>query len=551
MVKKGEPVLAFDTEELQRLLSEKQAELQEAAKKLEQKEIELGLKPLELDQQAAQAQADLGKAELKAEVPAELLRRVELQRPGSTRRGASAISKTSTRRPGHPVARRRGSPLAPEPARPGPRARRGAPGRDREDDGQRPAGRHRGLPDELARREEEGRRLHVVRRDRAGHSRPHGDAGRRLGGRGRRRRGGGGQKIVLRLEARPDLDFRGRVRSVGRTVRQKSWRTPGKIVRVEVELERTDPAVMRPAMRFRGEIETGRTEGPPARRRATRCSCAMAGRSCACGAPWAGARCRCASAVRNRRLVEVVTASREGDRLARRPHPADRETRQARAVLVSAEPRPRPRRRRRSSWRRALAASRRCSWPARASAVRSPTAPSPPSRAGRRSCARSTADGHPARRSRPRRIIGARRQCAAAAEGRVPGRATAPWSRRATWWCASIPRSAENEAADGQADLAPRSARSSKPEPRAARPERLARLRPRRGPRRARPRPHLRAQGPASSISRHQIIESQLDRELCRREGRRGRAASRGERQAVRGGAGLGRDRGGEGAASG
>ena len=41
-------------------------------------------------------------------------------------------------------------------------------------------------------------------------------------------------------------------------MRQRSWRTPLKGYRVEIALEKTDPTFMRPAMRFRGEVETGR-----------------------------------------------------------------------------------------------------------------------------------------------------------------------------------------------------------------------------------------------------------------------------------------------------
>jgi HlyD family secretion protein len=70
-----------------------------------------------------------------------------------------------------------------------------------------------------------------------------------------------GQPVTLRLEARSDLDIRGRVKRLGRSVRQRSWRTPGKVFKLEVALERTDPTLMRPAMRFRGEIETGRIPG--------------------------------------------------------------------------------------------------------------------------------------------------------------------------------------------------------------------------------------------------------------------------------------------------
>jgi hypothetical protein len=70
-----------------------------------------------------------------------------------------------------------------------------------------------------------------------------------------------GQAVTLRLEARSDFDLRGKVARIGRTVMQRSWRTPLKGYRVEIALEKTDPTFMRPAMRFRGEVETGRIPG--------------------------------------------------------------------------------------------------------------------------------------------------------------------------------------------------------------------------------------------------------------------------------------------------
>ena len=70
-----------------------------------------------------------------------------------------------------------------------------------------------------------------------------------------------GQPVTVRLEARPDFDLEGRVARIGRTVQRRSWRTPLKGFRVEIALEKTDPTFMRPAMRFRGEIETGRVPG--------------------------------------------------------------------------------------------------------------------------------------------------------------------------------------------------------------------------------------------------------------------------------------------------
>ena len=69
------------------------------------------------------------------------------------------------------------------------------------------------------------------------------------------------QKVTLRLEARSDFDLAGKVAKIGRTVRQRSWRTPLKGYRVEIALEKTDKTFMRPAMRFRGEVETGRVPG--------------------------------------------------------------------------------------------------------------------------------------------------------------------------------------------------------------------------------------------------------------------------------------------------
>jgi multidrug efflux pump subunit AcrA (membrane-fusion protein) len=70
-----------------------------------------------------------------------------------------------------------------------------------------------------------------------------------------------GQPVRVRLEARSDFDLPGTVRRIGRTVRQRSWRTPLKGFRVEIALAKTDPTFMRPAMRFRGEVETGRVPG--------------------------------------------------------------------------------------------------------------------------------------------------------------------------------------------------------------------------------------------------------------------------------------------------
>jgi multidrug efflux pump subunit AcrA (membrane-fusion protein) len=63
-----------------------------------------------------------------------------------------------------------------------------------------------------------------------------------------------GQGVVLRLEARPDLALEGTVRAIAPTVRRKSWQVPAKVFDVDIDLKRNLPELMRPAMRFRGDI---------------------------------------------------------------------------------------------------------------------------------------------------------------------------------------------------------------------------------------------------------------------------------------------------------
>ncbi len=64
-----------------------------------------------------------------------------------------------------------------------------------------------------------------------------------------------GQSVELHLDAHQDLIYRGVVTQVVRAVQEKSWRNPLKIVRVEITMDTTDPDRMRPGMRFKGTIE--------------------------------------------------------------------------------------------------------------------------------------------------------------------------------------------------------------------------------------------------------------------------------------------------------
>lgn len=67
-----------------------------------------------------------------------------------------------------------------------------------------------------------------------------------------------GQKTILRLDAHPDTEYPGRVRAVRSTLQPRPSQPQLKVVRLEVDLEKTDRLRMRPGMRVRGEVEVER-----------------------------------------------------------------------------------------------------------------------------------------------------------------------------------------------------------------------------------------------------------------------------------------------------
>jgi hypothetical protein len=261
-VTKGESVLRLDTELLERQLAEKRAEFQEAQKKVEQKEIELGMKLLDLEQQKAQARADLGRAQLKADVPPEVQQRIELEKALLDKRGRERDLQNLDAE-GRVTQALTGAELASL--------------RQQRD---RAAGRVAAL--EVAidkmniRAPQDG--IVVYRPNWRDEKKKVGDSvwfgevvlaipdlAEMKGDAFVDEADGGpvreGQPVTLRLEARSDFDLAGKVAKIARTVRQRSWRTPLKGYRVEIALEKTDASFMRPAMRFRGEVETGRIPG--------------------------------------------------------------------------------------------------------------------------------------------------------------------------------------------------------------------------------------------------------------------------------------------------
>jgi multidrug efflux pump subunit AcrA (membrane-fusion protein) len=261
-VKKGQPVLSFDTTDLQRQLEEKTAEADEARKQIEKEGNDLKLQSKDERLRLSEAEATLRKAALKLEAPADLLgiaerksaeidhaiakreatairaRLAALERAARARitlleskRNEAEAFVTRTQRAiqlMNVVATRDGT-IVYTTSRNGEKRKEG--------DQVWKADRVIEIPD-LNRMKAEGEVDEV-------------DAGRVKVG----------QRVSLRLDAHPDEEFQGTISSAGRTVQmRRNSQDPLKVLRVEIKLDRTDPAKMRPGMRFQGTIELGRVK---------------------------------------------------------------------------------------------------------------------------------------------------------------------------------------------------------------------------------------------------------------------------------------------------
>lgn len=66
------------------------------------------------------------------------------------------------------------------------------------------------------------------------------------------------QHVVLHLDALPDLQLKGTVESIAKSVRPKSEADPSNAVKVKVAIDPNQKAPLRPGMRFRADVETER-----------------------------------------------------------------------------------------------------------------------------------------------------------------------------------------------------------------------------------------------------------------------------------------------------
>ena len=126
-----------------------------------------------------------------------------------------------------------------------------------------------------------------------------------------------GQRVTLRLDAHPDVFYSGTVHSLRGTVQTRGQNDPVKVVGLEIALDQTDPQRMRPGMRFFGTVEIERAskalvvpaeavfnqaDGPVVYRRSR----------------WGFDAVHPVLGRRNARWVEIRSGLAAGDRVARR-----------------------------------------------------------------------------------------------------------------------------------------------------------------------------------------------------------------------------------------
>ena len=64
--------------------------------------------------------------------------------------------------------------------------------------------------------------------------------------------------MSFRLDAHPDTEIRGEIDYVAESVRRESPNVPLKYLPIGIQLEKSDPEMMKPGMRFRGVVEIER-----------------------------------------------------------------------------------------------------------------------------------------------------------------------------------------------------------------------------------------------------------------------------------------------------
>lgn len=261
VVKEGEPVLMLDTTELKQRLDRKKAERDTASTQLKMKVSTSKMAREDEGLALAEAKAELRKADLKAEAPAGITAVIELEKAKldlELARKKVRFQKTKSKAAGR---------------------------RDQFD-----VGRWRSKRDRAQQRVEEitasidGMAVKASRTGTViyqanwrGEKKKVGDTAWRgepiislasldeMEGEGQVdevdvSRVAVGQLVSLRLDAQADVEIRGRIVEISRTVRRASPENPLKVANVRIELEPNEDVKLRPGMRFRGTVESERVE---------------------------------------------------------------------------------------------------------------------------------------------------------------------------------------------------------------------------------------------------------------------------------------------------
>jgi HlyD family secretion protein len=260
-VKPGDPVIAFDASEQMRELENMRNEAEAAQKKLEKKRDDAQLAQRDDDLKIAEAEANLRKATLKTDAPADLVgsiqqREIQLDEQTarlaleSARQHAAQVTRSSAEEVQRlsdkaSYARQRVEELQKSIARMQVTAvRAGTIVYSAGDNGEK-----KKVGDNVWRMEDI---MQIV------------GLGKMLGD-GQvdevdMARLAEQQPAVLRLDALPDVQLRGSVASIARSVSAKSQTDPSKIVKIRISIDPTKVA-LRPGMRFRGQVEIERLRG--------------------------------------------------------------------------------------------------------------------------------------------------------------------------------------------------------------------------------------------------------------------------------------------------
>ncbi len=258
-VEEGAPVLRFDTTELQQMLDRIRVDAESAEKKLEKREADLEVERRGLLLKLAEAEANLRKARFQLDVPEEMAGRQDLAKARIDHRLAeleiesvkSQIEQAAIRAEAQLKATRRKRDRALERIRELEESIEAMAVKAPRSGTVTYKANWRGekkKPGDMVWRAAKVIEIPDLSHMLADAEVAEADAGRLAVG----------QAVRFRLDAHPDHEYQGTVQLIRRSVQQKSWRNPKKVVRLVVELGETDPERMRPGMRLRGTVETER-----------------------------------------------------------------------------------------------------------------------------------------------------------------------------------------------------------------------------------------------------------------------------------------------------